>query len=222
MNASPEVQSLAQYGLTSALGETELRAAALVALLLTMDFGTATITVAQRMAAGLDRFTLLAIPFFILAGNLMNRGGITNRIIRFANALVGWIRGGLGLTNIAASMLFGGITGNGDGILGADVRVPIGQYWALENDLNYLIPKKGSDEKESGQKFLTRGGRTVYGGGGITPDVEVQPVALVLVGGPDDHLIVVELEQLGHLGLHVVVVARADAHVHPLAERLGV
>ena len=65
----------------------------------------------QKMYAGMDVFVLLSIPGFILAGNLMNRGGITERIIRFASALVGWVRGGLGLTNIAASMLFGGITG---------------------------------------------------------------------------------------------------------------
>lgn len=65
----------------------------------------------QKIYAGMDVFVLLSIPGFILAGNLMNNGGITERIIRFANALVGWIRGGLGLTNIGASMLFGGITG---------------------------------------------------------------------------------------------------------------
>lgn len=65
----------------------------------------------QKMYAGMDVFVLLSIPGFILAGNLMNQGGITHRIIRFANAIVGWIRGGLGLTNISASMLFGGITG---------------------------------------------------------------------------------------------------------------
>lgn len=65
----------------------------------------------QKIYAGIDVFVLLSIPGFILAGNLMNRGGITTRIIRFANALTGWIRGGLGLTNVGASMLFGGITG---------------------------------------------------------------------------------------------------------------
>ncbi|WP_424975129.1 TRAP transporter large permease [Dinoroseobacter sp. S124A] len=65
----------------------------------------------QKIYAGIDVFVLLSIPGFILAGNLMNNGGITERIIRFANALVGWVRGGLGLTNIGASMLFGGITG---------------------------------------------------------------------------------------------------------------
>ncbi|WP_343081682.1 TRAP transporter large permease [Ostreiculturibacter nitratireducens] len=73
--------------------------------------GIPVVSMPQKMYAGMDVFVLLSIPGFVLAGNLMNRGGITNRIIRFANALVGWIRGGLGLTNIAASMLFGGITG---------------------------------------------------------------------------------------------------------------
>jgi tripartite ATP-independent transporter DctM subunit len=63
------------------------------------------------MYAGIDVFVLLCIPGFILAGNLMNSGGITERIIRFANALVGWARGGLGLTNVAGSMFFGGISG---------------------------------------------------------------------------------------------------------------
>ncbi|QDY70660.1 TRAP transporter large permease [Qingshengfaniella alkalisoli] len=73
--------------------------------------GIPAVVIPQKIYAGMDVFVLLSIPGFILAGNLMNRGGITNRIIRFANALVGWVRGGLGLTNIAASMLFGGITG---------------------------------------------------------------------------------------------------------------
>lgn len=73
--------------------------------------GIPIVVMPQKMYAGMDVFVLLSIPGFILAGNLMNGGGITERIIRFSNALVGWIRGGLGLTNVAASMLFGGITG---------------------------------------------------------------------------------------------------------------
>ncbi|MEP3278349.1 MAG: TRAP transporter large permease [Stappiaceae bacterium] len=73
--------------------------------------GIPAVVMPQKMYAGMDVFVLLSIPGFILAGNLMNRGGITHRIIRFANALVGWVRGGLGLTNVGASMLFGGITG---------------------------------------------------------------------------------------------------------------
>lgn len=66
---------------------------------------------AQKMYSGIDSFVLICIPGFILAGNLMNSGGITKRIIRFSNGLVGWITGGLGLANVAASMLFAGISG---------------------------------------------------------------------------------------------------------------
>lgn len=66
---------------------------------------------AQRFFSGLDSFTLLCIPGFILAGNLMNSGGITSRIIDFCNKLVGHIRGGLSLANIGASMIFAGISG---------------------------------------------------------------------------------------------------------------
>ena len=73
--------------------------------------GIPLVVMPQKMYAGIDVFVLLCIPGFILAGNLMNNGGITERIVRFANAVVGWIRGGLGLTNVAASMLFGGISG---------------------------------------------------------------------------------------------------------------
>ena len=69
------------------------------------------VVISQKFYAGIDVFVLLCIPGFILAGNLMNAGRITEAIIGFANALVGWIRGGLGLTNIAGSMLFAGISG---------------------------------------------------------------------------------------------------------------
>lgn len=69
------------------------------------------IIIPQKMYAGIDVFVLLSIPGFILAGNLMNASGITSRIIQFCNALVGDIRGGLGLANVGASMLFGGISG---------------------------------------------------------------------------------------------------------------
>nr|WP_111300194.1 TRAP transporter large permease [Paracoccus saliphilus] len=69
------------------------------------------VVIPQKMYAGMDSFVLLCIPGFILAGNLMNSGGITERIVRFANALVGWMRGGLAQANIAASMLFGGVSG---------------------------------------------------------------------------------------------------------------
>ena len=69
------------------------------------------VIIPQRMYGGMDVFILLSIPGFILAGNLMNRGGITKKIVGFANALVGHIRGGLGLANIIGSMIFAGISG---------------------------------------------------------------------------------------------------------------
>ncbi|QQK79613.1 TRAP transporter large permease [Salicibibacter cibi] len=65
----------------------------------------------QAMFSGMDSFVMLAIPAFILAGNLMNAGGITDRIIAFAKACVGHIRGGLGMTNVASSLGFAGISG---------------------------------------------------------------------------------------------------------------
>ncbi|MDQ3026935.1 MAG: TRAP transporter large permease [Pseudomonadota bacterium] len=67
--------------------------------------------VIHRMVGGLDSFPLLAVPFFILAGNLMNSAGITNRIYNFALALVGWMRGGLGHVNVVGSMVFAGMSG---------------------------------------------------------------------------------------------------------------
>lgn len=69
------------------------------------------IVIPQKMYAGLDVFVLLSIPGFVLAGNLMNASGITHRIIQLCNALFGHIRGGLGLANVGASMVFGGISG---------------------------------------------------------------------------------------------------------------
>jgi len=69
-------------------------------------------TLAQRMATALDSFALLAIPFFILAGQIMNRGGIAVRLIEFAKVLVGRLPGGLAFVNVMANMLFGAISGS--------------------------------------------------------------------------------------------------------------
>lgn len=65
----------------------------------------------QRMIAGVDNFVLLTIPFFILAGNVMNAANLTQRIVRFAQIVVGQIRGGLAVINIIAAMLFSGVSG---------------------------------------------------------------------------------------------------------------
>jgi TRAP-type C4-dicarboxylate transport system permease large subunit len=67
--------------------------------------------VIHRMVGGIDSFPLLAVPFFILAGNLMNNAGITNRIYNYALALVGWLKGGLGHVNVIGSVVFAGMSG---------------------------------------------------------------------------------------------------------------
>ncbi len=68
--------------------------------------------VAQQMVKGINNFALLAIPFFILAGEIMGQGGISERLINFSDVIVGRMRGGLAMVNILASMFFGGISGS--------------------------------------------------------------------------------------------------------------
>ena len=71
-----------------------------------------TVVLPQRLFAGMDSYALIALPLFILMGQLMNAGGITTRLISFCLLFVGRLQGGLGLVNVAASMLFGGISGS--------------------------------------------------------------------------------------------------------------
>ncbi|GLR72608.1 TRAP transporter large permease [Agaribacter marinus] len=86
--------------------------ATLAAMLLNIDFVPTVTTIAQRMAGGLDSFSLLAIPFFILSGLLMGRGGVAKRLIECAMALVGMLPGGLALVNVLSCALFGSISGS--------------------------------------------------------------------------------------------------------------
>lgn len=81
-------------------------------MLVSIDSMAAVTTVSQRMATGLDSFSLLAIPFFILAGQIMNQGGIATKLIDFAKALIGALPGGLIYVNVIAAMLFGAISGS--------------------------------------------------------------------------------------------------------------
>lgn len=83
-----------------------------VGMLLVVPLVPAVVTVAQRMATGLDAFTLLAIPFFVLAGELMNRGGAARRLIDLAKALTGRLPASLVHVHVTASMLFGAISGS--------------------------------------------------------------------------------------------------------------
>jgi len=84
----------------------------LLTMLVSIPFFPALTTVSQRMATGLDSFALLAIPFFILSGQLMNKGGVAHRLIAFAKTLVGSLPGGLALINVIAAMLMGAIAGS--------------------------------------------------------------------------------------------------------------
>ena len=86
--------------------------ATLLAMVMSMDIAPATITIAQRMAGGLNSFALLAIPFFVLSGLIMGRGGIAKRLIECAMALIGALPGGLALVNVVSCMLFGAISGS--------------------------------------------------------------------------------------------------------------
>lgn len=83
------------------------------AILPVMDAGVAVLTGAQRIFSGISVFSLLAIPFFILAGNLMNKGGIAVRLINLAKVVTGRTPGALAQTNVLANMLFGAISGSG-------------------------------------------------------------------------------------------------------------
>ena len=88
----------------------------------------------QRMAAGMNIFALMAIPFFVFAGDLMHRAGIAERLIRVADAVLGGMRGGLGLVNVGASMLFGAVSGSA-----------IASVSALGSTLGPIMREKGYD-----------------------------------------------------------------------------
>lgn len=85
---------------------------ALVAILQTIDLDISVVTAAQRTFVGMSSFGLTAIPFFILAGNLMNQGGIAKRLVDFVNAILGRLPGSLLVTNVGANALFGAISGS--------------------------------------------------------------------------------------------------------------
>jgi len=101
-------------------------------------------TMAQAMATSLDSFTLLAIPFFVLAGQLMNKGGIAVRLIEFAKVLVGRLPGGLAFVNIIANMLFGAISGSA-----------VASASAIGSIMHPRMTKEGYDENFSAAVNIT-------------------------------------------------------------------
>ncbi|MGL5803052.1 MAG: TRAP transporter large permease subunit, partial [Cetobacterium sp.] len=84
----------------------------ILAILPSLAFDNTLITGAQRIFSGISNFTLIAIPFFILAGNIMNQGGIAKKLVSFAQSLTGRVPGSLMQTNILANMMFGAISGS--------------------------------------------------------------------------------------------------------------
>src|SRR5574344_1074168 len=86
--------------------------ASIVTIMSTVPLNVAVLTAAQRTFVGMSSFTLTAIPFFILAGNFMNEGGIAKRLVDFVMAILGKLPGALLVTNVGANALFGAISGS--------------------------------------------------------------------------------------------------------------
>ncbi|UCH09782.1 MAG: TRAP transporter large permease [Fidelibacterota bacterium] len=115
--------------------------ATLLTMLFTITPGPAITTVAQQMATGINSFALLAIPFFILSGLLMGRGGIARRLIDFAKVLVGMLPGGLAYVNILACMFFGAISGSAVAATSAigGFMIPIMNKEGYEKNFNTAV-----------------------------------------------------------------------------------
>ncbi|MCK4879241.1 MAG: TRAP transporter large permease [Bacteroidales bacterium] len=118
--------------------------AGILTMLMSIDALPALTTYAQRMATGLDSFALLAIPFFVLAGGIMNSGGIAMRLINFARVLVGRLPAGLAFVNVIGNMLFGAISGSA-----AAATSAIGSIMGPE------MKKEGYDENFSAAVNIT-------------------------------------------------------------------
>jgi len=118
--------------------------ASILTMLMSISSIPALTTVSQRMATGIDSFALLAIPFFILAGQLMNSGGIARRLIDFAKVLVGKLPGGLAFVNIMAAMLFGAISGSA-----------VAAASAIGGFMHAVMKKEGYDDSFSAAVNIT-------------------------------------------------------------------
>ena len=116
----------------------------LITMLMSISNLPALTTISERMATGIDSFALLAIPFFILAGQLMNSGGIARRLIDFAKVLVGKLPGGLAFVNIMAAMLFGAISGSA-----------VAAASAIGGFMHPVMKKEGYDDSFSASVNIT-------------------------------------------------------------------
>lgn len=117
-----------------------------VVLMALLTGGVNASVLAQNVVRGMDNFPLMAIPFFVLAGELMNVGGISKRIVYFAKALIGHIRGGLGYVTVLASMLFAGISGSA-----------IADTTAIGSIMLPIMEEEGYDKKKSTALIISAG-----------------------------------------------------------------
>ncbi|EGA90009.1 TRAP dicarboxylate transporter, DctM subunit [Planococcus donghaensis MPA1U2] len=103
---------------------------------------------AQRMVAGINSFPLLAIPFFILAGEIMNTGGISQKLIKLSDSVVGRFRGGLGMVNVSSSMLFGGISGSAlaDASSSGSLMIPMMKKKGYDADYSVAVTVTSSTQ----------------------------------------------------------------------------
>lgn len=110
-------------------------------ILTTMYVGLPLMSVFQNLVAGINSFTFMAVPFFICAGGLMGNGGISDRLVKFADSMVGWMRGGMAQVNIIASTLFGGISGSPSADVAAvgSVVMPIMRKQGYDNEFTTCI-----------------------------------------------------------------------------------
>ncbi len=165
-------------------------------------------TIAARLASSLDSFTLLAIPFFILAGQLMNKGGIAIRLVDFAKVLVGRFPGGLAFVNIMANMLFGAISGSS-----------VASASAIGSIMHPRMVEEGYDEDFSAAVNITSAST-----GLVIPPSNVLIVYSLASGGVSIAALFIAGYIPGILtGLFLMGVAATVAYrkSYPLAERTG-
>jgi tripartite ATP-independent transporter DctM subunit len=182
--------------------------ATVASFLLAVDFLPAVTTVAQRMAGGLNSFALLAIPLFILSGQLMARGGIARRLIDFSKAFVGMVPGGLAFVNVVSCMLFGSISGSAVAATSA-----VGGFMIPE------MTKEGYDRNFSAA--ITATASTT---GLIIPPSNILIIYAVASGGASIAALFVAGYLPGILmGLALMIVAAGYARKHnlPAGKRVG-
>ncbi len=182
--------------------------ATLLTMLFTIDPYPAVITIAQRMASGINSFALLAIPFFVLSGILMGRGGIAHRLIEFAKVIFGMVPGGLAFVNIISCTLFGAISGSA-----------VAATSAIGGFMVPVMEKEGYDRAFSGAVTVTAATT-----GLLIPPSNILIVYSLASGGVSIAALFIAGYLPGLLlmaGLMVVCGLYAKAKGYPTGERIG-